>query len=394
MSLVQISKIAKEEEGIAFFKDGFRPFFLAAAFYAAGSMIAWMIIYFSSGTLATGIVSSSQWHAHQMIYGYCMAVIAGFLLTAVENWTGKETLKGRGLVSLFVLWLIARIAFFFGEAAYIVSFVADLTFMIFLMCSVTRPIVHVRQWKQLGILSKLILLTIGNVVFYLGALGYLENWIPRSLFGGVYLIIGLILTILGRVFPGFIENVLPEKGPIKNPLWLSAVNLILFLIFFINQIFFFDSNVLFSTAILLFCVMTLRLILWHRVGIWKHPLLWSMYLSLLWIDFGFILFALSAVGEVSMLFAIHAFSAGGIGIMTMSMMARVILGHTGGNVREPHRGIGLCFWLLIIGVIFRVIFPLIDMSNYLNWILVSQCLWVLSFTYFGLIHSGMLLKRQ
>lgn len=396
MSIVQLASKTKSlpEPKFAIFSAGFRPFFLLASFFAAFSMLAWMGVYFSWMPFTTHTVTMTQWHAHEMIYGYAMAVIAGFLLTAVSNWTGHTTIAGAPLAGLVSLWLIARLFFTFGSSYYTAAAIADLLFMAALTIAVARPIIKVRQWRQIGILSKVILLLVGNTFFYLGALGYTSNFVYQALHGGLYLVIGLILTIAGRVFPGFIENLISETTPIKNPRWLSPATLVLFLIFSINQLFFLHPTVLLLTSLLLACVTTIRLIFWHRKEIWRKSILWSLYFSVISINIGFIIFACNPIWGTSTLLAIHALAAGGIGLVTMGMMTRVILGHTGRNIREKVKGMPLALSLLVIGACFRVMVPLIDMTHYSTWIFISQCCWIFSFSLFGLVHYQMIVKPR
>src|SRR5688572_30015694 len=157
----------------ALFNLGFRPFFLGAALYALLAMLGWMAIYVFGISLLPSSLPGVSWHAHEMIYGYGMAVIAGFLLTAVRNWTGIPTLGGWPLASLFALWALARLMPFLDIAGglYVLA-ILDLSFIFFLLLAVVIPIVQARQWRQLGIASKLILLGLGNACFYAGLFGW------------------------------------------------------------------------------------------------------------------------------------------------------------------------------------------------------------------------------
>ena len=151
----------------ALFNLGFRPFFLGASIFAILSITSWMLVYFSYLHIITTNISISQWHAHEMLYGYGMAVVAGFLLTAVKNWTGIPTLFGKPLMLLFLLWCIARVLFLFGSTLLPWVAMADLLFGLMLIISIAMPIFKAKQWKQLAVVSKVILLWVGNIVFYL-----------------------------------------------------------------------------------------------------------------------------------------------------------------------------------------------------------------------------------
>ncbi len=368
---------------------GFRPFFMAAGLYALIGIGLWMAVFSFNLPLATEDVSIAEWHAHEMIYGYSMAVIAGFLLTAVRNWTGIQTLHGTGLLILLGLWVFARIAFSItGHIGF--AGALDTAFMLMLMVSVSIPCIQARQWQQLAILSKLLLLAVGNVLFYLGATGQLAQGIHWGLYGGLYLIIGLILTMARRVVPFFIERGVGYPVKLFNSRWLDITSMVLFLGFFISEVFLDNAHLSAWCAASLFIVHSFRLIGWHTPGIWKAPLLWSLYISLLFINLGFLLFVFTVYGNVPVSLALHAFSVGGIGIMTLGMMSRVALGHTGRDVKSPPRMVAIALITLVIATLVRVMLPIADPTHYSQWIGLSQILWLLAFTLFMLAYIPIL----
>ncbi len=266
----------------ALFELGFRPFFSAAAIYAVISMLLWMAIYVFSVPMSPAGLSTTTWHAHEMIYGYAMAVVAGFLLTAVGNWTGINGIRGGPLAVLLLLWLVARVAYFLPiEWALVLSAMADLLFTFGLIVGMSLPVIRVRQWKQLGIVSKLCLILATNAVFYVGAMGYLGQGVLWGLYGGFYLIL-----------------------------------------------------------------------------------------------------------------ALHAFAFGGVGLMTISMMSRVALGHTGRNVFNPPKLLGPVFALVVIGAITRVLIPIFDTAHYGLWVAVAQSLWILAFGIFLALYLPMLIRPR
>lgn len=177
---------------MALFNIGFRIFFMAAGIFSIVSMFIWSAIFHFQLPLSIQTISSFQWHSHEMIYGYSIAVIAGFLLTAVKNWTGVQTLYGKPLILLFSLWAAARLLFVFATSHLFIAAIFDVLFLVLLVFAVSYPIIKVKQWKQIGILSKLILLMICNILFYLGALNVLDNGVYWGIYGGLYLVIALI----------------------------------------------------------------------------------------------------------------------------------------------------------------------------------------------------------
>ena len=363
-------------------QSGFRLFFSGAAVFAVASMILWMANYSFGISIATGELSGRQWHAHEMIYGYSLAVIAGFLLTAVANWTGQTVLEGWRLAGLFALWAIPRVLLLCGGEFILLAAFVDIAFILSLMVALALPIVRARQWIQLGLLSKLLLLGLANAAFYLDYFDGLDNGMYWAMYGGLYLVIGIVLTMGRRVLPSFIESGVGYPVQLRNSRWLDGSSLVLFLAFFIVELFFTASGLTPIVAGALFVVTSLRLAGWYTPGIWRVPLLWSLYLAFVFIDIGFLMFALGAVAGVSKFLAIHAFATGGIGIVTMSMMARVSLGHTGRQVGNPPNLAVYMLVILALSAVVRVLMPLLAARYYPEWIIISQGLWILAFSLF------------
>ena len=370
------------EDNFSLFNLGFRVFFLGAGVFSVLTASLWMLVYLFQMPLSVQHISGSQWHAHEMIYGYSMAVIAGFLLTAVKNWTGIQTVKGRPLMLLFILWVLARVLFLFGTQFLIVAAIFDLMFSVILSACVCYPIFKTRNWRQLAVILKLACLAIFNIFFYLGALGLIDSGLHWGIYGGLYLIIGLILTMGRRVVPMFIERGVGYEVKLFNSKWLDISSLVLFLSFFVTELFL--KYPLYSAilSLALFIVHGIRLIGWHTPGIWKKSLLWSLYLSFWFICTGFLFYAAAYFWGIYRFLGLHAFAFGGIGLVTMAMMSRVTIGHTARNIHKPPKSVGIAFAVLCLGAVFRVIMPVIDIQNYLLWIGISQILWIVSFMIF------------
>ncbi|VAW91694.1 NnrS protein involved in response to NO [hydrothermal vent metagenome] len=390
---MQISE-ASTTNTFSLFSLGFRIFFIAAGVFAVVSIAFWSAIYLFNVPLPLETISNFQWHAHEMIYGYAIAVIAGFLLAAVKNWTGVQTLHGKSLMLLFSLWLIARVLFLFGTTYLMAAAVADSLFLFFLALAIAYPIIKVKQWMQIGVLSKVILFLVFNVLFYLGALGVLNDGVYWGIYGGIYLVVGLILMMARRVVPFFIERGVGYQVTLYNSKLIDISSLILFVLFFVADVFLQNQLLSSSLAFTLFIVNAARLIGWHTKGIWKNSMLWSLYLALCFISFGFLLLAAVYFLGVSKYLAIHAFTFGGIAVITMGMMSRVALGHTGRDVTKPPASVRYALAILILGAIFRVIIPLFDSTQYSLWIGISQLLWVVAFLIFVITYLPILAKPR
>ena len=377
----------------ALFNLGFRPFFLAAVGFAAVSMLIWMGIYIFGWTLQP-FGSAQTWHAHEMIFGYTLAVIAGFLLTAVKNWTSVQTPHGVSLAVIFFLWLAARILPFISGVEIQVIALIDNLFILALVAGVGYPIFKTRQWQHAVILAILLLMLASNILFYCGLLGLVDNGVTLGLYSGLYLIMGLIFLMGRRVIPFFIEKGVDETVQLTNYKWLDISSPIIFVGFWFADLFLADPMIVAALAAVLFMLHSIRLIGWYTPGLWSKPLLWVIYLAYAALTFGFALKAAVPLLGISPFIALHAFAVGGVGVMTLGMMSRVALGHTGRNVFEPPRILGPMFTLLFIATFVRVFLPMLIPSEYILWVGVSQVFWIVAFALFFIIFLPVLLKPR
>jgi len=379
----------------ALFELGFRPFFSAAAIFAIVATGLWMAMFVFSLPLAPRGLGVTLWHGHEMVFGYAMAVIAGFLLTAVGNWTGVPGLRGAALLGLLAAWGMARVAFFWSStSALAVAALADTVFALGLLVAVARPIVQVRQWKQLGILAKLALLLASNLAYYAGALQYAPGAAAWGLYSGLYLVLALVLAMARRVVPFFIERGVEEAFEARSRTWLDVSSTVLFLVWAVLDVFFDQALIVGILSLVLFLLHMVRLRDWFTPGILRAPLLWSLYLGYGFLVLGFLLKTLAVFSGIPATLALHAFAFGGIGMITLGMMARVSLGHTGRNVFDPPRALAPMFALLLAGAVTRVIAPLVNGADYIVWVGVSQVLWMLGFGLFLLAYLPMLVRPR
>jgi uncharacterized protein involved in response to NO len=393
--MAKLIRIESRKAGGAWLELGFRPFFLGAAGFAVFSVLVWMGVFVFGWTIRLNGLPPVTWHAHEMIYGYTLAVVAGFLLTAIRNWTRRPTIHGLPLLLLFLLWAAGRLVPFLGESVPLEFAAAtDTLFIVVLLVSAAWPVVQARQWEQLGILSILALMLAGNLTFYLGALQLLPNGVFWGLYSGLYLILALIFKMGRRVIPTFIEVGAGYPVRLKNWPWVDLSSLFVFLLFWVADLLTPNGAVVAALAGLLFMLHGVRLAGWYTPGIWKKPLLWVLYLAYGSLTAGFALKVAVFVFQVSPYLAVHAFTVGGIGMMTLGMMARVTLGHTGRSVLNPPAGVFWMFAILFSGAIVRVLFPLLDHSHYVVWIGLSQALWIMAFVLFLSVYAPMLVRSE
>lgn len=373
---------------------GFRPFFLGAAVLAIFTMVMWMGVYLMQWPIRITGISTFQWHAHEMIFGYSTAVIAGFLLTAAHSWTGQETLSGAGLGWLFAVWTLARLLMLAGTQLILYAAIADIIFMLALFIAIARPIVQVRQKRQAPVLLILILLLVANVTFYLGAAGLVKQGAQWGVYGGLYLVLGIILFMGSRVIPFFTKGGMNDPVEIKSARWNDIATSILYPLFAFAEIFFphHAAGALLGAGLV--TLTSIRVSGWHTLGIWQKPLLWGLFTAFIMINLGFLLRAMSLVTVISPYLAIHAFAVGGVGIITTSMMARVTLGHTGRDIHHVPPVVTPALIAMVLAATVRIFFPLFDPAHYQLWIAVSATLWIIGFALFAGFFIPILLKPR
>ena len=379
---------------------GFRPFFLSAGAFAVIGILLWTAIYSFNWQGLNAAYPAMTWHAHEMIFGYTLAVVAGFLLTAIKNWTGQQTLHQAPLLLLTAIWLAARLLPFMQGLSLQAVASVDLLFMLALLAAVAIPVLRARQWQQAGIIAKVALMTLANAVFYLGLLGYWPAGTQLGLYAGLYLMIALIFTMGRRVIPFFIERGVGVSFKANNTRWVDRSSLGLFLLFAITDLIAMTqgnqalAGMAAALALVQIPLHGWRLYGWYHAAIWQKPLLWVLYVAYAWLVLGFGLKFLSWSTGLSPWLAVHAFAYGGIGMMTLGMMARVILGHTGRNVFEPPALVGKIFAILFAGACVRILAVWALPQWYWWWIVIAQCLWMLAFGLFVWLYAPMLIKPR
>lgn len=374
---------------------GFRPFFLSAGIFSIIAMAVWMASYVFSVEFTFAGLSPNLWHAHEMMFGYVMAVVAGFLLTAIKNWTGLEVLRGKSLGFLFLIWLLARLLPLSGLMIPIevIAFI-DVAFLFLLAVVCLRPVLKVKQYKQVGIVSKIFLLMLCNITFYLGVTGVLAEGVQWGLYSAMYMIVALIFVMLRRVMPMFIQNGIDGDVELKNHAWVDHSSLVLLVCLWISDVFTSYDSLTAIFAVLLTLLHSFRLSGWYTNKIWSKSLVWILVAAYSFFILGFALKALSITSGISPLLSVHAFTAGGIGLLTIGMMSRVSLGHTGRSVFQPPTIVFWSFAVLLLGVIVRVVFPIFNMDLYIYWVGISQVLWILAFVIFVVVYAPMLLTAR
>lgn len=376
----------------AVFALGFRPFFLLSGISAIVLVLLWLYSYLQT-PLTSGYYTALHWHSHEMIFAYSVAVIAGFLLTAARNWTGVQTTHGKALAALALLWLSARVMPFFAAfLPHSLIAVVDLAFLPTLGVMLAVPILRKRQKQHLVFLFVLAALTVANLMIHSELLGYTQNTARSGIYSAVYLIVFLIAIMGGRVIPFFTEAAIPGAATRK---WATVEYCSLggLLLLILLDLFTAPPLAIISVAVFTALAHGIRLFGWYHRAIWSQPLLWILHLAYAWLVAGLILKTLATAELVNPMLATHAFTSAGIGSMTLGMMARVTLGHTGRELR-PGQATTLAFILISLAGVSRVLLPIISPATYPEFIALSGTLWCAAFAIFVFTYAGFLIRPR
>lgn len=371
------------------FNLGFRPFFLGGALVSAVLMTVWILMY-SNGLQPNYYSYGVYWHAHEMIYGFALAIIAGFLLTAVRNWTNVQTLYSWPLAALFLLWLFARVSPLFPNLPASLMATIDLAFAPLLAISIAWPIIRSGNYRNLVFVPLLTGFFIGNLLIHLQLLGVLEATADLGIRLGLFIVVVVITIIGGRVIPFFSERGVPDVSCRKFALIEKSI-IPLSLVWLILN--FVELNTLLAiVSFALAAANGLRTAGWFSLKIFSTPLVWILQLGYSFIPLGYLLFGLSTLEIVSQSIAYHAFAAGGIGALTLGMMARVSLGHTGRPLAIGP--VVICaFVLMLLAAILRICIGFLPIP-YLATLHLSGSLWVFAWLLFLLHYTSILIKPR
>jgi len=373
---------------------GFRPFFLLAALFVASFMPVWLFRY--TGQLNVGgDWLPATWHGHEMIFGFALAVIAGFLLTAVNRWTGRPTATGRSLALLCALWVAGRGAIFFAEylpgalvAAVDLAFVAALAFY------VGRPIIQARSARNYKFLPIFAVLFATNLVMHLGAMGVLDTGIARlTLLTALDMVILIILIVSGRIVPMFTRNATGADG-LRTVGWLEKIIYPLVIASIILQFFWPQHTLNAVVALVAGLAIGARQLTWGGQHTLKKPILWVLHVGHAWIAIGFILRALAIwLPQVSSSASSHALTVGSIGMLIIGMMTRVSLGHTGRPITASWL-MSIAFVAVALAALGRTFLPIIFPAYYIEWVMLSGVLFALAFGAFLLEFTPILIAPR
>ena len=370
---------------------GFRPFFLLAGAFAALALPVWMLTLAGVlGAAGPGYLSPMTWHAHEMLFGFSIAVVAGFLLTAVSNWTGRETLVGTPLLAACALWTLGRAAMALAPSLPRgVPALADLAFLPMLALVLAKPLAATGSRRNFGMVAALVVMWLANVAIHLDALGVLPGASQRALAVALDVVVLLMIAMTGRVVPMFTKNatgvssVRPRPGLDIAALAAMAVTTVL-------DATTMDPRLAGTAALATGVLVALRSSTWGTRHTAHTPMLWILHAGHAWMAFGLALRGAAAfTSSVPAVIATHALTVGAIGCLTLGMMSRVALGHTGRPLISS-RPVDVSFWLITAAALVRVVGPLVDAAAYRSWVFGSGLLWTAAFAVFVFMHAPVL----
>ncbi|MEI7611743.1 MAG: NnrS family protein [Betaproteobacteria bacterium] len=362
-------------KGFALFALGFRPFFFVGALLAALWLPLWIALL--SGALTfSPVFPGMLWHGHEMLFGFAAAIISGFLLTAVKNWTGLATPKGKPLAALVVLWLLGRVAML-GDMP-VVAAVLDISFLPVVGVVLARILIRANSRRNYFVPLLLLALALANGLTHAGAHGWLEVSPLLGLHLAVALITVLETVIAGRIVPGFTANALrtvPWRNTAVDRLAIASTA-VAFLLWAINA----APLVTGVVAALAFSGQAIRVWGWRPLATARTPLLWILHVSHGWILFALLVLALAGLGLCESTPVLHLLTVGATGGLIIGMITRTALGHTG---RLLQSGVleTSCYVLLQCAVILRVL-PLFGLVTnvYLPLLWGAALVWSACFT--------------
>ena len=379
-------------QGPALFSYGFRPFFLFGALYAGLAVLAWLPVFTGELALASAF-APRDWHVHEMLYGYVPAVVTGFLLTAIPNWTGRLPLQGTPLIVLLLVWIAGRVAVTFsGLIGWLPAALIDGGFLLLVAGAAAREIIAGRNWNNLKVVSLIVLLALGNACFHLEA--HVVGTADYSIRLGLAAVVMLISLVGGRIVPSFTRNWLARENPGRLPVPFgrfdtvvvvaSAAALVLWIV--IPQTFI-ASIVLLMAGIL----QTMRLARWAGDRTTRERLVLILHLGYAFIPLGFVLVGLAVLDFIPPAAGIHAWAGGAVGTMTLAVMTRATLGHTG-RALIASRMTQAIYFAVLLATLSRVA-ATIEAGHSLPLLAAAAVLWAAAFLGFGAAYGPMLVAN-
>jgi uncharacterized protein involved in response to NO len=382
----------RDYTGPALLSYGFRPFFLAAGLWAAFGILLWLPQYVGEFALPTQF-GALDWHIHEMLYGYVAATIAGFLLTAIPNWTGRLPVSGWPLAGLALLWLCGRVAVLLSaKLGGVVAAAIDVSFLLVLAAVAAREIVAGQNWRNLRVLIVLCVLAAGNIVFHVEVL--LKGAADYGIRLALAAVILLISLIGGRIVPSFTNNWLTRNNPGRLPVAFARFDMVALAATAVALIAWIAAPAHVVTGALMLIaglVQATRLLRWAGDRTLADRLVLVLHVAYAFVPLGFVLIGASCLtAAVPASAGIHAWTAGAIGLMTLAVMTRATLGHTG-HALQAGLATQAIYALVLLAAVMRIIAAF---TGALALIDASGAAWIAGFALFVAAYGPLLVLRK
>jgi uncharacterized protein involved in response to NO len=392
-----IVDLKKEQQIAPLWRQAFRPFFLFGSLFSVLALNAWTAVL--AGELHFSPYGGMTfWHGHEMLFGFVMAIIVGFLLTAVQSWTGLRATHGKALIGLIVLWLLGRILMLYNPS-HIDLFVAIIN-LSFLMVSgffLAKLVLKVKQYRNLIFVPVLLLLACANGLTHLSVLTGEPHYYTWGMYSTVMLITLLMTVVAGRVFPMFTANGTGTKK-VDNLPWLEklviASSVVLVFMHICNLIDILPQSFIASIFALTAISHIIRALRWRPHVTLSTPLVWSLHLSYCFIPLSLSLFALHYAGfHVAASTALHGLTAGAMSSLILAMVARISLGHSGRPL-QAHWLMKYAFGLVLAAGLSRLLADLVIINWPVSLYVLSALLWTLGYLLYLIIYLPILVSPR
>lgn len=357
---------------------GFRPFYLLASVFAALSVALWACEY--AGYPAAGYLRNPVWHGHEMLFGYTLAVVTGFLFTAVQTWTGQPTPAGALLAAYAALWVAGRVLVLTPYT--LAAALVNAAFPLAVAVGIGIPLVRSRNRRNYFFIAVLVILGVATLAVHLSFLGVLAWPQLASLQVGLDVVLFVMAMMGGRVIPMFTNNGIPGANATRHPV-IEKLALGGVLALFAADLLQAPATVVAALALAVAIAHASRLYLWQPWRTWSTPLVWILHAAYAWIVIYLMLRASAALGLIAAPLAVHALTIGAIGGLTIGMMTRTALGHTGRPLTAD--GFELtCYVLVQLAAAIRVFGGMLLPGIYLMTVIASAICWSSAFALYAI----------
>lgn len=386
------SPLQPSKSSSPFLRLAFRPFFMLGALFSSFCVTLWAAAF--TGAVQLEVYGGPLWwHMHEMLFGFVSAIVAGFLLTAVQTWTGLPGINGSRLAALVLLWLAGRAALFLpGPWQWAAGI--DLLFLPLVALVLARSVIAVRQWRNAVFIPILLAMAAANAGMHRAAL-HADVLLQARMGGTMVMLVTLLMTVMGgRVIPMFTANGTGTERVEVLP-WLEKFSIASMLLVVLASLSRPPLPVWAAASLFFFAaaIQGLRVLRWRLHVTFGVPLVWSLHLSYWCIPLGLLMEGLSLSGApVSHSQAVHALAVGGIGLMILAMISRVSLGHTGRPLTVS--GFMTAAFLALLAAFVARTFGLYFLPGYNNMIIAAACLWVLGYGCFVLLYWPVLSRPR